>query len=217
MKGSSDALAHSDAKFLAPPDASNTATIHLKNLWDNIVRTCMSVFVEPDVLKQGADSSTTIKIMFAPEIQWCQNIWPQFFKGVRDIMTIMKALVGAMENDVKGYEALRTSVGPNVWMPQNIAEQVKNECDQVYARIKSREAAMEDLGSQHVGDYGKIKEEWEYEIRIKSEIPAEVKAKYGVSGDGSGDSESGSGRGSGSGSGKTGVTKQAAGKSIQGA
>lgn len=217
VKGSSDALAHSDAKFLAPPDASNTATIHLKNLWDNIVRTCMSVFVEPDVLKQGADSSTTIKIMFAPEIQWCQNIWPQFFKGVRDIMTIMKALVGAMENDIKGYEKLRTSVGPNVWMPQNIAEQVKNECDQVYARIKSREAAMEDLGSQHVGDYGKIKEEWEYEIRIKSEIPAEVKAKYGVSGDGSGDSGSGSGRGSGSGSGKTGVTKQAAGKSIQGA
>ena len=180
VKGSTDALAHSDAKFLDPPDASNVATIHLENLWNNIVRTCMSVFVEPDVLKQGADSSTTIKIMFAPEIQWCQNIWPYFFKGVRDLMNVMKALVGAQEGDVKRYEKLLISVGPNVWMPQNIAEQVKNECDQVYARIKSREAAMEDLGSQHVGDYGKVKEEWEYELQIKAEIPAKVKAKYGV-------------------------------------
>lgn len=206
VKGSTDALAHSDAKFLDPPDASNVATIHLENLWNNIVRTCMSVFVEPDVLKQGADSSTTIKIMFAPEIQWCQNIWPYFFKGVRDLMNVMKALVGAQEGDVKRYEKLLISVGPNVWMPQNIAEQVKNECDQVYARIKSREAAMEDLGSQHVGDYGKIKEEWEYELQIKAEIPAKVKAQYGVDTGSAGEETNPS---------KPGVNNSSSGRTIQ--
>ena len=181
VKGPADAVAHSDAKFLDPPDASNIATIHLETLWNNIVRTCMSVFVEPDVLKQGADSSTTIKILFAPEIQWCQNMWPLFFKGVRDIVNVCKALVGKIEGETSEYEKLRVSVGQNIWMPQNVAEKVKNECDQVYARIKSREAAMEDLGSQHVGDYGKIKEEWEYELQIKAEIPAKVKAQYGNS------------------------------------
>ena len=206
VKGSADALAHSDAKFLDPPDASNIATIHLENLWNNIVRTCMSVFVEPDVLKQGADSSTTIKIMFAPEIQWCQNVWPQFFKGVRDLINVIIALVGVEEGEPDRYAKLRVSVGQNIWMPQNVAEQVKNECDQVYARIKSREAAMEDLGSQHVGDYGKIKEEWEYELQIKSEIPAKVKAQYGVDTETSDEETNPS---------KPGVNNSSAGRTIQ--
>lgn len=206
VKGSTDALAHSDAKFLDPPDVSNVATIHLENLWNNIVRTCMSVFVEPDVLKQGADSSTTIKIMFAPEIQWCQNVWPQFFKGVRDLINVIIALVGVEEGDPDRYAKLRVSVGQNIWMPQNVAEQVKNECDQVYARIKSREAAMEDLGSQHVGDYGKIKEEWEYELQIKSEIPAKVKAQYGVDTETSDEETNPS---------KPGVNNSSAGRTIQ--
>lgn len=209
VKGPADAVAHSDAKFLTPPDASNIATIHLDTLWNNIVRTCMSVFVEPDVLKQGADSSTTIKIMFAPEIQWCQNMWPIFFKGVRDLVNVFKALVGKIEGEPSEYEKMRVSVGQNIWMPQNIAEQVKNECDQVYARIKSREAAMEDLGSQHVGDYGKIKEEWEYELRIKSEIPAEVKAKYGDTGN------TGTGEGEESNPSKPGVDNNSPGRTIQ--
>ena len=48
-----------------------------------------------------------------------------------------------------------------------MSELVKNECDQVYARIKSREAAMEDLGTAHIDDYETIQKEWEFELSLK--------------------------------------------------
>lgn len=171
-KGTSDSLAHTDAKFLAPPDASNIASTHTETLWKNIQRSTMSVFVEPDIMKSGADSSTAIKIMFAPEIQWAKNTWPYFFKGVRDMVNVFKALVGKVEGDVARYEALKVSVGQNIWIPQNTAELISNETDQVYARIKSRAAAMQDLGSQHTGDYDQIMKEWETELALKSKYSA---------------------------------------------
>lgn len=174
VKGTSDSLPHADAKFLAPPDASNVATSHVNTLWDNIRRSTMSVFIEPDILKSGADSSTTIKIMFAPEIQWAQNTWPKFFKGVRDMVAVFKALVGKIEQDIAGYESLRLSVGQNVWIPQNLSEAITNETDMVYARIKSRAAAMQDLGSQHAGDYEKVNEEWEAELALKQKYSASL-------------------------------------------
>lgn len=172
VKGTAESIQNADAKFLAPPDASNIAETHHETLWNNIVRTSMSAFIEPDILKAGSDSSTTIKILFAPEIQWCKNTWPYFFKGVKKMVNVFKALVGKVEEDIAGYESLKVSVGQNIWLPQNVSELVKNECDQVYARIKSREAAMEDLGSAHIDDYETIQKEWEYELEIKSSIPA---------------------------------------------
>ena len=78
VKGTAETVKNSDAKFLAPPDASNIAATNVKTLTDNILRSTLSVFIEPDILKAGADSSTTIKILYAPEIQWCQNMWPAF-------------------------------------------------------------------------------------------------------------------------------------------
>ena len=88
------------------------------------------------------------------------------------MVNVFKALVGKVQGDIAGYESLKVSVGQNIWLPQNVSELVKNECDQVYARIKSREAAMEDLGTAHIDDYETIQKEWEYELEIKSSIPA---------------------------------------------
>ena len=167
VKGTADSIRNADGKFLAPPDARNTADIHHSTLWNNIGGTTMSGFVEPDILKAGSDSSTTIKILFAPEIQWCKNTWLYFFKGVKKMVNVFKALVGKVQGDIAGYESLKVSVGQNIWLPQNVSELVKNECDQVYARIKSREAAMEDLGTAHIDDYETIQKEWEFELSLK--------------------------------------------------
>ena len=43
---------------------------------------------------------------------------------------------------------------------------------------------MQDIGNSYKGDYEQIQEEWEEELRIKAEIPAEIKAKYGESSEG---------------------------------
>lgn len=181
VKGTPDAIKNSDAKYLAPADASNIATLSIKTLIENILRTTMSVFIDPDILRSGADSSTTIKIMYAPEIQWCQNMWTQIFPSVKQLMELFKRLVGKVEKDPIRYGNMRISVWHEPWIPQNESERVKIEIDQVMAKVKSRKAAMQDIGNSYKGDYEQIQEEWEEELRIKAEIPAEVKAKYGDS------------------------------------
>lgn len=205
VKGTADSLAHADAKFLAPPDASNIADLHIDGLEEDIRDGAMSVKISPEVIKQGSDSSATMKILYAPEIQWAQIHWPEVFKSVKQMMLVFKALVGKVEGDVKRYSELRVSVGQNIFLPQNAAEALKMELDQVYARVKSRKAAMEDLENAHKGDYDRIREEWEEELTMKAEAPAAAKAKYGV--DGGGEDEGKSNPGD--------VNNQATGKSIQ--
>lgn len=204
VKGSSDSLAHSDAKFIAPPDASNIAELHLGGIEDDIRSNCMSVKIDPEIIKQGSDSSATMKILYATEVQWAQIAWKDFLKPVRQLMLVFKALVGKVEEDVTGYAKMRISVGQNVWIPENSAEALKMELDQVYARTKSRKAAMVDSGNTHRGDYEQIQKEWEEETWMKAELPAKAKAKYGSEGDVD-DSKPNPGK----------VNNQASGKSIQ--
>lgn len=184
VKGTSDSLAHADAKFIAPPDASNIATLHIEGLESDIRETCMSVKIDPEVIKQGSDSSATMKILYAPEVQWCQIHWPEIFKSVKQMCLVFKALVGKAEGQVERFDKMRISVGQNIWIPQNAAEALKMELDQVFARVKSRKSAMEDIGNTHKGDYEQIDKEWKEELTNKAEAAPKAKAKFGDSGDG---------------------------------
>ena len=93
-------------------------------------------------------------------------------------MELFKRLVGKVEKDPTRYGKMRLSVWERIWLPQNESERVKIEIDQVMARVKSRKAAMQDIGNNFKGDYEQIFEEWKDELRIKAEIPAEAKAKF---------------------------------------
>ena len=163
VKGTSDSLAHSDAKFLAPPDASNIAKTNLDTLWSNILRGSLTSLVEPVDIRQGSDSSTTIKIMFAPDVEWCQNRWKFYAKPVRQLVEVFKRLVGKAEKDIKRYGDLKISCGQNIWLPSNEAERIKIELDQYYAKVKSRKAVMADIGNSHLGDAEQIMKEMEEE------------------------------------------------------
>lgn len=171
-KGTADSLAHADAKFLAPPDASNIAKINLDTLWSNILRGSLTSLVEPVDIRQGADSSTTIKIMFAPDIEWCKNRWKYYAKPARQLVEVFKRLVGKAEGDIQRYGDLRISCGQNIWIPQNESERIKIELDQYYAGVKSRKATMSDIGNSHLGDAEQIMKEREEEKALD--------AKYGT-------------------------------------
>ena len=167
VKGNSETVKNSDAKYLTPPDASNIVEIQQKALESNILHNSLSVRIDPEILKSGADSSTTIKIMFAPEIQWCQTRWPQLSGGVKKLTKLFKRLAGKAERNLSEFESLRCSVWQNIWIPQNESELVKLQTDQVYARIKSRKAAMQDVGNPHLNDEQQIMKEWEDELMLK--------------------------------------------------
>lgn len=172
VKGTSDSLAHSDAKFLAPPDMSNIADVNLKTLWDNILRGSQSALVEPEVLKQGSDSSTSIRILFAPDVEWCQNRWVFYAKPNRQCIDVFKRLVGKQEGEIQRYGDLRISIGQEIWLPQNDTEELKRQLDMLYARAKSRKAILQDIPDSHKGDLEQIMKEWEEELKMKQEYSA---------------------------------------------
>lgn len=207
VKGTADSLQYADAKFLNPPDASNIANLHIDGLEDDIRDGAMSVKIDPEVIKQGSDSSATIKILYSPEVQWCQIHWPEVFKSVKQMMLVFKALVGKVEGDPKRYSDMRISVGPQIWIPQNATEVLKMELDQVYARVKSRKSAMQDIGNTHLGDDAQIEKEWEWELTQKAEAGPKAKAKFGDTSDMSEEDDPKSNPGD--------VDNRASGKSIQ--
>ena len=169
IKGTADALAHSDVKFESPADASNIATVHFKELNDNIMRASQSVLISPEIMKQGADSSTAIKILFRPEIEWCKARWIYYNKPVRQMVKVFKILAGKAEGNIGKYADIKTSVWQDIWIPQNEKEQTDMVMAKVYGRVLSRKAAMNELGSQYKGDYEQIQKEWEWEIQQKAE------------------------------------------------
>lgn len=183
-KGTAEEIANADVKTIQSGDMSNIATVSMKELANDITRTTMTVFVEPEILKAGADSSTTIKIMFAPEIQWCKCMWPQFFHPVRDMLEVFKQLVGQVEDNISEYAGLRTSVGNEVWIPQNDAENVDIITKKVYAGILSEENARHEDGNQYIDDYEVTKREREEKLYRENYIPVQAKAeaekKYGT-------------------------------------
>jgi len=176
VKGSSDSLAHADAKYLAPPDMSNIADLHIDGLENDIRDGAMSVKIDPEIIKQGSDSSATMKILYAPEVQWAQIHWPEIFKSAKQMMLVFKALVGKVEGDVPKYSEMRISVGQNIWIPQNAKEVLEMELDQVYARVKSRKSAMQDIPNSHIGDDIQIEKEWEWELKKKQEYGTKAEA-----------------------------------------
>lgn len=175
IKGTADSLSHSDVKYENPADASNIATVHFKELNNNIIRASQTAIIEPEILKQGADSSTSIKILFRPEIQWAQQRWIYYVKPVKHLVKVFKRLVGKIEKDLDRFDSLRTSVWQLVWIPQNEKELTEIVMSKVYGRVLSRKAAMNELGSQYKGDYETIQNEWEREL--------EMKQKYGTKSD----------------------------------
>lgn len=169
VKGTADSIAHADAKFLMPPDASNIATIHLKELRENILHSTMTAIIEPEIMKQGADSSTSIKILFRPEIEWASLRWIYYAKPVRHLVELGQNLIDKVEDAASGkYSKLRVSVWQSIWIPENEAERVKIELDQYYAGVKSRKAVMTDIGNSHLNDAEQIMKEKEDDKKLEA-------------------------------------------------
>lgn len=181
VKGAVDEIAAADAKFLVPPDLSNIATIDLSNKEKSIRLSTLSVDITPEIFRSSDPSSASIKLLFSDTLIWCKNMFVQFYPGLCDLVEVFKALVAKIEiGKGKGGESIasmRTSCGCEFWIPQNDSEMLKRELDQVAYRVKSRKAAMSDIGSQHMEDYEQILKEWREELDLKARVPAEAQAQ----------------------------------------
>ncbi len=175
-RGTAEDVRAADVKAIEKPDMSNIATVDLKNRYDSIMRGTMSVFVDPELVKSSDISGTGIKILYGPEIQFAQNMWTKFYPQLKYLVEVFKHLVAKITN--RGEIAtLRTSIWQEIYLPEDESAKVKMELDKMYAKAQSRKATISNLGNQHIGDEEQIMKEYEEELRLKSRIPAEEKAK----------------------------------------
>lgn len=172
-----DSLKAADVKHIAPPDISNIATINLKNIRDAILETTMSIDLQPEILKSGADSSQTLKLLLRREIQWCHVMWPQVRPVAKKIIDILKGLVGKIEGNIERYGNLKVSVWNTPWMPQDESAQIANVEKLVYAGILSKENARHELNLQYTDDVHRTEEEQKKDLYNKAYIPLKAKAE----------------------------------------
>lgn len=170
-----DILKASSAEYLTPPDISNIATINLKNLTDAIMQSTMSIDLQPEILKSGADSSQTLKLLLRREIQWAQVVWPQVRPSAKKVIDVLKALVAKIEGN-GDFTKLKVSVWNTPWMPVDEAAQIDNATKLVYAGILSKENARHELNLQYTDDAKYVKEEAEEELYRKTFIPKKAEA-----------------------------------------
>lgn len=178
-----DILKASEAKYLAPPDISNLAEINLKNITDAIMQSTMSIDLQPEILKSGADSSQTLKLLLRREIQWAQVVWPQVRPSAKKVIDVLKALVAKIEGN-GDFTKLKVSVWNTPWMPVDEAAQIDNATKLVYAGILSKENARHELNLQYTDDVELVRKEAEEELYRKTFIPKKAEAdaikEYGL-------------------------------------
>lgn len=176
VEGDAESLKASEAGYLTPPNISDIATINLKNIRDAIMESCMSIDLQPEILKSGADSSQTLKLLLRREIQWCHIMWPKVRPAAKQIINILKELVGKIEGEGERYSKLRISVWNTPWLPQDESAQIANVEKLVYAGILSRENARHELNLQYTDDVTLTEEEQKKDLYNKTFIPKQAEA-----------------------------------------
>lgn len=178
-----DILKASEAKYLAPPDISNLAEINLKAITEAIMQSTMSIDLQPEILKSGADSSQTLKLLLRREIQWAQVTWPQVRPAAKKIIEVLKALVAKIEGN-GDFTKLKVSVWNTPWMPQD-EDAMANRVQQLtFASILSEKSAREELNLQYTDEEAQIRKEQEEklyrETYIKLKAEAQARKDFGV-------------------------------------
>ncbi len=184
VEGDPEALKASDVKYVTPPDISDIATINLKNIFDAIMQSTMSIDLQPEILKSGADSSQTLKLLLRRELQWCHVMWPQVRPAAKQIINILKAFVDKIQQGGGRYKKLRISVWNTPWLPQDESAKIENATKLVYAGILSKENARHELNLQYTDDVRLVDKEEEDELYRKTFIPkkaeAEAQKQFGI-------------------------------------
>lgn len=183
VKGDVESLKASDAKRLPPSDVSNVAEIDMKNKLNSILHATMSVIVEPDILRSGADSSSAMRLCFVSEIQWCQVQWKYYYHTLCDLMRCFQYLVAKVEKN-PDIAKLRISVGQNIWIPANRGELVDQTTKMIYAGMLSPEAGTHEVDLQYPNDLEQIKREQEDKIYretyVKLKAEADARRDFGL-------------------------------------
>ncbi|MBD5306091.1 MAG: phage portal protein [Bacteroides sp.] len=184
MEGDADQLKASDAHYVTPPNLSDIATFNIGNIFDAIMQSTMSIDLQPEILKSGADSSQTLKLLLRREIQWCHVTWPKLSRPARRVVKIIQAHVDCIEKGAGRFSQQRLSVWNTPWLPQDEDAAADRVSKLYYASIISGKSSRSELNLQYPNDEIQIQREQEEKIYretyIKFKAQAQARKDFGL-------------------------------------
>lgn len=163
------------AEILAPADASNILDVSFKKTYNAICDGSKSVFIKPDELKGQNDSGAYIANLYWPEIQFATLFYARYSPCMSKILSIIKKLVGAINNDIIGYSKVRLSYMFEPFIPKNKLEESTILQQGVTAGYLSKETATEESSSANPLEMERLRREAKEKIEMeKSKTTEEI-------------------------------------------
>ena len=147
----------SEAKFLERADASASFELQLKILRQNIFTNSFSV--EPPEVKGGDLPGVTIKLLYSPSVEKAMEQKAEWNYFIDDCVELFKYGYGMESNKMAEYEALDIRGEIDVYVHQNLAEQVTMLSQSVLAGVLSVQTAAEKHPMGANNEFEKIRKE----------------------------------------------------------
>lgn len=148
-----------DAKTLDPSNSSDIVKILLDKLEKEVFRTSKTVYLTPEMIKGSDVATASLRLLFAPQVQWCQLLYADIYKGMREMMNTFKLLTGQAKGKPSDFSKLIISVGMDAWIPENEKELVEVTTAKVYAGLMSKVAGRTEIGNKYSDEEERIKNE----------------------------------------------------------
>jgi hypothetical protein len=133
----------SNAKMLEQNDMSAALKFEFDQYWKQLCRITGTVVIDMELLKGGDQSGAYIKNLYNDAIQYALDARPRWQPVLEKIVSIVKEGLGREEKKTLDYKSLVVISEPDIYVPMNIAEEVRLVNESLTAGAISVETAAE--------------------------------------------------------------------------
>lgn len=155
-----------DAKLLQQTDMAPALKFEFEQYSKELFRTTGTVVIDPEILKGGDQSGAYIKNLYNDAIQYAMDAKPRWQPVLEKIVSLVKECLGRESKNTLDYKSLVVISEPDIYIPMNIAEEIRMVNESATAGVLSKQTATE---IHHLGvpdEYERVKKE-EQENKIK--------------------------------------------------
>lgn len=114
-----------DAKMLEKTDMSQSLKFEFDQYTKQLYLATGTVIIDLELLKGGDQSGAYIKNLYNDAIQYAMDAKPRWQPVLDKIVSIVKEGLGLAEKDTLEYKRLVIIADPDIYVPMNIAEEVR--------------------------------------------------------------------------------------------
>lgn len=133
----------SNAKMLEQNDMSASLKFEFDEYWKQLCRVTGTVVIDQENLKGGDQSGAYIKNLYNDAIQYALDAKPAWQPVLDKIVSVVKEGLGREEKLTLEYNALVVIADPDIYVPMNVAEEVRLVNESLTAGAISQETAAQ--------------------------------------------------------------------------